>query len=461
MKASAAEQASDFFNQGKHAEVVALYQKMLQSTPNDFAIWGNMGISLRHQGLYAAAAACLKRADELSPNSPHILRHYGLCLTFLRRKEEALRAFEAAVRLAPRDFLALSHYGYALREFDMNEKALAQYKAALEIEPENIEAKWCHTELYLQMGQLKEGWKDFEIRWQLGPGYPLWPEAQHEKTYTSKRWTGEDLTSKTILVYAEQGFGDTILCSRYLPLLKARGARIIFKCKPHLHRLLHTIPGVDGLVEDDPVGEKIDYHVPIMSLMGLFGTEMDSIPSLPALYIPEAPPPEAQRLLDLGKDDFKVGIVWSGSPTYASNYKRATSIARLLPLASIPGVQLYSLQKGPAEQELVDAGAQGIVLELGPHMRDFADTAAALKQLDLVIMTDSSVAHLAGAITCPVWNLLCNGSYWVYFTEREDCPWYPSMRLFRQQQPGDWDSVFKKVTAELQKAIALKRARSF
>ena len=158
MKASAAEQASDFFNQGKHAEVVALYQKMLQSTPNDFAIWGNMGISLRHQGLYAAAAACLKRADELSPNSPHILRHYGLCLTFLRRKEEALRAFEAAVRLAPRDFLALSHYGYALREFDMNEKALAQYKAALEIEPENIEAKWCHTELYLQMGQLKEGW---------------------------------------------------------------------------------------------------------------------------------------------------------------------------------------------------------------------------------------------------------------------------------------------------------------
>ena len=195
--------------------------------------------------------------------------------------------------------------------------------------------------------------------------------------------------------------------------------------------------------------------------MGLFGTEMDSIPSLPALYIPEAPPPEAQRLLDLGKDDFKVGIVWSGSPTYASNYKRATSFARFLPLASIPGVQLYSLQKGPAEQELVDAGAQGIVLELGPHMRDFADTAAALKQLDLVIMTDSSVAHLAGAITCPVWNLLCNGSYWVYFTEREDCPWYPSMRLFRQQQPGDWDSVFKKVTAELQKAIALKRARSF
>jgi len=460
MSASDKKQASALFEQGRYAEVVTLYQKILHSSPNDPIIWGNMGIALRHQGHYAPAAACLKRADELSPNSANILRHYAICLTFLNRKEEALRTFQAALRLLPNDFLTLSHYGYALREFDMNEEALVHYSAGFALQPENVETRWCLSTLYLRLGNFKEGWKDFEARWKLGKGSPLWSEAEHEKTYTSKRWTGEDLTGKTILVYAEQGFGDTILCSRYIPMLKARGGRIIFKCKPHLHRLLHTIPGIDKLVEDDGTGEKIDYHVPIMSLMGLFGTELDTIPPLPALHIPEAPPAEALQLLDLAKDNFKVGIVWSGSPTYASNYKRAAVFKQFMPLAEIPGVQLYSLQKGPAEHELADYGTQGLVLELGPHMRDFADTAAALEHLDLVIMTDSSVAHLAGATGCPVWNLLCNGAYWLYLAEREDSPWYPSMRLFRQSEPGDWDSVFKNVAVELEKAVAQKRGRA-
>ncbi len=452
------EQAGEFFSQGNYAAVVSLYQKILLSTLNDDAVWGNLGIALRHLGHYATAALCLKRAAELSPNSPGILRHYALCLCFMNRKDESLQAFAAALRLAPQDFLTLSHYGYALREFDMNEEALEQYDAAFALEPKNIETRWCRTELHLRLGRMKEGWKDFETRWQLGKKYPLWPEAEMEKTFKSLRWTGEDINGKTLLVYAEQGFGDTILCSRYLPLVKARGARVIFKCKPHLHRLLHTIPGIDRLVESEETGEKIDYHVPVMSLLGVFGTELSSIPPVPSLYIPDAPSAEAARLLAPARERFRVGIVWSGSPTYASNYKRAAAFTRFLPFAEIPGVQLYSLQKGPNEQELADCGAQGLVTELGPHLQDFADTAAALKQLDLVIMTDSSVAHLAGSIGCPVWNLLSNGAYWLYLTERGDSPWYPSMRLFRQPEPGDWDGVFKKVTAELPKAVALKKA---
>lgn len=178
---------------------------------------------------------------------------------------------------------------------------------------------------------------------------------------------------------------------------------------------------------------------------------------MPHLYVPEGPPLTAQRLLDLGSGKFKVGIVWSGSVTFKGNRKRAVSLRRFLRFAEIPGVQLYSLQKGPCELELADAGAQGLILELGPHLNDFADTASVLKQLDLVIMTDSSVAHLAGSLDCPVWNLLPYHAYWLYLSERDDSPWYPSMTLIRQTEPGNWDTVFKEVAEKLQHAVLAKR----
>jgi hypothetical protein len=222
--------------------------------------------------------------------------------------------------------------------------------------------------------------------------------------------------------------------------------------------LFQALPGVDRLIGSENISDKIDYHVPLMSLPALSGTEISSIPPAQNFYVPQKPPAEAARLLNLAQDRFKVGIIWSGSPTYHDNRNRAVPFTRFLPLAEIPGVQLYSLQKGPQEKELVDSGASGLVLELGPHLKDFADTADVLKQLDLVIMTDSSTAHLAGSINCPIWNLLAFRSYWVYLLDREDSPWYPSMRLFRQPQPGDWDSVFKKAATELKKAVHLKKS---
>ncbi len=453
------QQAHAIFYEKKYAEAAALYRKLLEEEQNDFLIWGNLGIALRYQNYFETAAACLKRADELHPDSSAILRHYAHCLGQLNRKDEALRAFEAALRITPHDFNNHVLYAFALREFGMNEEALTHYNAALAIEPEHLEARWERADVYLRLGKFGEGWKEFETRWKLGRNSLFWAATELEKTYTSQRWTGEDLNGLTLLVYAEQGFGDTILCSRYLPLLKVRGARVIFRCPPELHRLFLAIPGIDRLMDGLDAGEKIDYHVPLMSLPGLFGTEVNSIPPAPPLHVPAAPPAEAARLLDLAQDSFKVGIVWAGRSTFVGNYKRAVPLARFLPLAEIPGVQLYSLQKGPGENELAACGAEGLVLELGPHLKDFADTAAVLKKLDLVIMTDSSVAHLAGSIGCPVWNLLSNGAYWVYLEGRDDSPWYPSLRLFRQPAPGDWDSVFEKVAAELTKVAALKKIR--
>jgi hypothetical protein len=172
----------------------------------------------------------------------------------------------------------------------------------------------------------------------------------------------------------------------------------------------------------------------------------------PAEKLPEG----AAQLLALGKGRVKVGIIWSGNPEFPVNFKRAVPFSRMLPLAEVPGVQLYSLQMGVPEKELIDAGAKGLVLDLAPHLKDFADTAAVLQELDLVIMTDSSVAHLAGSLGRPVWNLLDFSPYWLYLHKREDSPWYPSMRLFRQPTPGDWESVFERVAEELGKAILPK-----
>jgi tetratricopeptide (TPR) repeat protein len=440
------DQAHALFYEKRYSEAIPLYKKFVEPDLRDFLVFANLGIALRNMGQHALSAIYLKRADELCPNSPGLLRHYAYSLALLSRKEEALEAFSRSLRLAPNDFNTRSLYAFTLRSFDMNEESLFQYEAAHKLEPQNTDIIWQRTDVNLRLGRFKEGWKDFEVRWQLDDDQPFLKAAQEEKTYPSRRWTGEDLKGKTILIYAEQGFGDTILCSRYIPMVKARGARVIFRTALELYRLFQNVRGIDLLVTTLNIQERIDYHVPLMSLPGLFGTEVNSIPSTTPLHVPETLPAEVAQKLNFAQDSFKVGIVWAGRSTFGGNYKRAVSFERFLPLAEIPGVQLYSLQKGPAEQELVDCGAQIMVQELGPHLNDFADTAAVLNNLDLVIMTDSAVAHLAGSMGCPVWNLLSTGAYWVYLQESEDSPWYPSMRLFRQPEPGDWDSVFEKVT---------------
>jgi len=451
------QQAHALFHARKYAEAAPLYRQLLQQERGDFLMWGYLGISLRHLGQYESAFACLMRADALSPHSPSILMHLAVCLQLLERKADALNMFAEALRLSPGDFNIHAFFAYALREFDMNAEALPHYNAVLAQDPAHVETRWQRAQTLLAIGNYAEGWKEFEIRWQLDHTSPFWRQAALEKSYTSKRWQGEDLRGKKILLYPEQGFGDTILASRYIPLVKAHGARVIFNCQPHLRRLLQHIPGIDQLVEGEVLGGAVDYHAPLMSLPGIFGTEVHSIPPAVPLHVPTEIPAEAARLLVLAKNRLKVGIVWTGNPLFTGNARRAVPLARFLPLADIPGVQLFSLQKGPNEQDLVDYCAQPLIPALGLYLNDFADTAAVLKQLDLVIMTDSAVAHLAGALNVPVWNLISTGAYWLYMTGRDDSPWYPSMRLFRQTEPGEWDGVFERVAAELKKIAASRK----
>ena len=432
-----------FHKQEKDQEAAQSYRQMLlQTDPNHVSSWRNLGAILRKQDHFEASVACLKRALELLPDSPETLTNLGNTLTDMDRMEPALEAHAKAVAGQPNNFTMRKNYAVALRKFGHLKEALAQLEKVFQLKPDDEKTRWEYAIICLHLGLFKQGWEAIEVRWKLG---------LKDRAYDVPRWHGEDLTGKTILIYKEQGFGDTILCSRYIPMVKARGGRVLFECQKQLHRLFQTIPGIDMMAELGAIKEPFDYHVPMLSLPWIFNTDETSIPLPPPLFVPDAPPPEAKRLLDLGKGRFKVGIIWSGSVTFLDNRKRSVSATQFLPLAEIPNVQLYSLQKGPREKDLADCGAQGLILELGPHLQDFADTAAAIRELDLVIMTDSATAHLTASLDRPVWNLLNYSPYWLYRMQGENCAWYPSMRLFRQPTPGDWDAVFQQVAEELRK----------
>jgi len=436
---------------GQKREAALIYRALLAADPAHAPSWINLGTLLRQEGKYWPAAGCASRAVALAPDNAGYLTNLGNCMGDLDKKEEALAAHAKAAALKPDDALIRSNHAIALREFGQLEQALAEFDAALKLRPDDTALLWDRAITALHLGHYTEGWEAFEIRWKQKQLQPR-PEI-------APRWRGEDLSGKTILVYEEQGFGDSILCSRYLPLVKAQGGKVIVECKKPLHRLFSGISGIDSLTDTAPAAGSYDYQVPMMSLPGIFGTTLENIPSTPTLLAAPELPPAAAAMIAQGEGKLKVGIVWSGSVTFARNRKRAVAIDRFLPLATVPGVQLYSLQKGPCEGDLAASGAEGLILPLGPVVNDFADTAAVLKSLDLIIMTDSSVAHLAASLGRPVWNLLCYFPYWLYLHGREDSPWYPSMRLMRQETPGDWDTLFARVECEL-RILAAPYARS-
>lgn len=442
---AAIRRASNALVQKNYPMAEKIYRQLIRLDYTNAAVWCNLSIALREQGYRAAALLCAQRAIELEPKITHQF-NLSDCLLATNRLTEALDILSEIVQAVPDNLSYRVSYADTLRQCHRFEEALEQVNHILTIQPNDVETIWQCAMLRLKLGQFKKAWVDYEVRWK--------KLDTLKQSYDAPRWTGQDLNGKTILLYEEQGFGDTILATRYIPLVKERGARVIFGCKTVLHKLFADIPGIDRLSGGGALGEYFDYHAPLFSLPGIFGTEINTIPSPVKLCTSQILSPEISALLASGEDRFRVGVVWSGSATFGDNYRRSAPFAHFLQLAEIPGVQLYSLQKGDAEKELALAQAEGLVPQLGTYLTDFADTAAVLDELDLVIMTDSSVAHLAGSLDVPVWNLLCYNAFWLYMTARVDSPWYPSMRLFRQPVPGDWGSVFTEVAASLRKTVA-------
>lgn len=442
--------AVDTHKAGRHVEAITLYRQFLASVPTDAAIWSNLGVAHRIRQEFDAAVACYMRALELKPNDSGFLSNLGNALKDLDQLDEALAAHSKAASIAPSDYNTRHNYGIALRDAGRFTESLAEFAAASRIDPNNANPRWDSAVSHLYLGDFAAGWAEYEWRWKIG--------EVEKRSSALPEWRGEDPGGRAIYFYPEQGFGDTLLAVRFLPWVKAQGAKVYLECKTPLRRLFADLDGVDALCDPaEPPPSDTALQAPLMALPGLYRASLDNLPPPPRLSIPEAARVRARALMGPPDGKLRVGVIWSGSVTFKRNHKRSVGVERFLPLAHIPGVQLYSLQKGPREGDIAEHGAASVMIDLGARVEDFAETAACIEALDLVIMTDSSVAHLSGSLGRPVWNLLNYAAYWLYLWNREDTPWYPSMRLIRQPKAGDWDSVFARVRDDLQRAAQRKQ----
>ena len=437
--------------QGRLDEAVASCQQALRLKPDYAEAHHNLGIVLAKQDKLDEAVASFQQTLRLKPDYPDAHYNLGIVLEKQDKLDEAMASYQQALRLKPDYPEAHNNLGIVLGKQGRLDEAVACYQQAVRLKPDYPEAHWNRSLAWLLMGRFEQGWPGYEWRWKCKEFGSLPP-------FQPPLWDGSSLDGRTILVHAEQGLGDTLQFIRYVPSLHQRGGRVILMCQPPLVRLLTRSPGIERLLaHGDPVPE-FDVHTPLLSLPRLLGTTLESVPAdVPYL---EAEPQlvEAWRHRLGSYPGFKVGIVWQGNPKFRLDRLRSIPLAQFAPLARVPGVHLFSLQKGPGAEQLAAVTDRFPVTDLGSGLDDFVDTAAVLKNLDLVISVDTAIAHLAGALGIPVWVALPFAPDWRWLMGREDSPWYPTMRLFRQDKAGDWASVFAEIRVAAEKMAAEKSA---
>ena len=440
------------------SEARATFDKALALTPQDSEAHFLHGVSLALMQDYEQALLSFDRSLALTPNSPEVLNNRGVALGQLARHEEALESFARAVAVAPGYIEAHTNTANTLTTLQRQAEAVQAFDRALAIKPQDSYLQWGKARALLSLGDFRNGWPLYESRLQLEHLRPL------QRHTDLQRWQGwEPIEGRTVLVYAEQGLGDTVQFFRYVPLLEARGANVIFEAQPALQPLLQTAPTHAQILPFDAPLPPFDLATPLLSLPGLLGADLDNIPGgVP--YMSAEPARTAawkERLAAL--PGLKVGLTWQGhieTEKHGGYIGRSFGLAAAAPLAAIPGVTPISLQKGEAsaQRSQVDFGSKVLELtdpwEMGSQ--ELLDTAALLSALDLVVTADTFTAHLAGALGVPVWVVLSASPDWRWLTKREDSPWYPTMRLFRQRTAGDWSEVFDRVASEL---AALRNAR--
>nr|WKF61931.1 Photosystem I assembly protein Ycf3 [Paraburkholderia busanensis] len=429
-------------------EAEAAYREAIACRPDYAEAHYNLGIVLAKQERFGDAERAYREAIRLRPDIVHAHNNLGCVLRLLDRLPEAIESFSRALALHPD--LAEAHYnlGAAAAQLGRLAEAESAYRRALALHPAYGDARFGLAVLLLSMGRFEEGWRLYEFRY-FQPGFV------HHKTREMlgcPQWAGHTLAGKTLLVWQEDGLGDMIQFSRYFALLKAQGAkRIVFACMPALHRLMASVDGIDMLVDHDTALADMDGYdcwTSLMSAPHFLRTEVDTIPRPTRL---RAEPGEVERwqpVLEALPAGRRIGLVWKGNVAHHNDANRSVpSLALLAPLWSVPGLSFVSLQKGQGEDEARHPPAGQPLLHLGSQVTDFADTAAIIEQLDLVICVDTSTAHLAASLGKPVWVMLPEKDLdWRWMHERSDSPWYPhTVRLFRRAPNEDWSMPIERV----------------
>jgi Flp pilus assembly protein TadD len=423
------------------ADAESILKRLTTELPGDSRMWDARGVNLRMMKRFESAVWCFREALASAPNKLAIWSNLGNALKDLKHTESAIVCHRRAIALKPDEARSYHNLGLAFTAADRHVEALAAFDRAVELNSSDPNIRWDRGRSYLHLGDYQRGWPEYESRLVTG--------QLPKRKLPGQRWTGQRYDGRRLLIVSEQGFGDAIWIARYLRQVKGLGGELVMECRPELIPLIAAMNVVDRLVaKADPLPDA-DFHIYQCSLPGLYTKSLASIPR--TSYIQ----PDSHRLakfavaMDRGKGKLRVGIIWSGSVTFEANQDRAVPLRMFLQWFTLPGVQLYSLQKGPREAELKKLPEGAPIIDLAPLLGDFADTAAAISQLDLVLMTDSAVVHLAGAMGKPVWALLNLVPHWQWLLDRTDSPWYPSLRLFRQRSWGDWTGVFDSAAAEL------------
>ncbi len=444
----------------QHAQAIPLYQQVLTLDPHCFNAYQKLADIYRHLEQLEHAITPLKKALSLQPNNVHIMMDLANTLNLIDRPHEALELYQTIIEKHPGAISALYNFGYTLKKMGHYDRAQEIYLQVLAKKPDYAHAHFSLASIYLINGDFQRGFDEYEWRW----------NAYNEtgKRFNCPVWEGQDLTNKTLIVYAEQGLGDTLQFMRFIKHMHTThpSTKIIVEAQEPLTTLLKLQPYLPHVVSRNENAPYADYQIAMLSLPRLLKTRMNTIPADMPYITPDKKLSDTWKIKLAQDPNIKVGICWQGNAQYTTQALRravaskSLALEQFAPLAAIPGVSLYVLQRINGTDQIDQCSFKEKLHTFdssfdNQHGR-FMDSAAVIPHLDLVISVDTGLCHLAGALNTPTWILLPNPNDWRWFLNRDDSPWYPSVRLFRQPTPGDWDNLIQQVTNALQTKIVKK-----
>lgn len=431
----------------RYDEAEAMLRHALEINPDYPVALLNISLPLHKRKHFAESDRFLRRAISLDPHYEDAALNLFVCLYGLEKYIEAEEFLRGFIADNPGSSEVMSKLGIFLFHQGRAAESEVWLRRAYDVSGGAAEAAFDLSSYLLLYGHYQEGFALYESRFDVRSN-------NNERRFPERQWDGSPLNGKRILIHTEQGFGDLFQCVRYIPLIKARGGSVVLEARPEVLRLFQQMDGADQVFVRGAPYPAFDTHCPVMSLPHVMGTRLDTVPcQVPYLRVPESVQASwRQRLAPLR--GLRVGLVWAGNPLHKNDESRSIPLAALAPLADIPGVSLVSLQKGHGERQLKEVSFA--VAPFGDQVQDFADSGAILQQLDLLISVDTSVAHLAGALGVSTYLLLPKSPDWRWLLDRDDTPWYPSMRLFRQAEAGIWADVLASVAESVRSLSATK-----
>lgn len=430
---------------GKTEEAITELRKAMNQRADHFDTCLTLAKAMKKIKNLEGAIDAYQKAVAIKPDSFDTIHNLAIVQHRVGRYDDAIASYQAALKVKPGDASVLCNFGTSLQCVQRYDEAVDAFRKSLEAEPHRPIVHGNLGMLLLVQGDFKNGWPEYEWRCQTQE----WHRNPARERFMHPRWDGSDLNGKTILLHTEQGFGDTIHFARYAELVAARGGKVILECSKFLTRLVATIPGVSQTIARGDTLPEFDVQCSLLTLPMLFETVEATIPNKVPYLSAEANLSDRWRDRIGDEQRLKVGIAWAGQPEHANDRERSIGLAALAPLARVAGVRFFSLQKGDRAKESESPPPGMDLSDWTAEINDFADTAALIQNLDLIITADTAPAHLAGAMGKPVWVLIPANPDWRWMLHRTDSPWYPTMKLIRKTALGDWNPAVERAAADL------------